>query len=70
MLQLLESEDKKLIGLIGKSDILLEMIKHIANRQVESDHELEDEDEGEVVVLAQRCLELLGQGMAKSHIEG
>ena len=70
LLQLLESEDKKLIGLIGKSEGVVGMIKHIANRQVESDIEIEDDDEGEVVNLAQRCLELLGQGMAKSHIEG
>jgi vacuolar protein 8 len=70
LLQLLESEDKKLIGLIGKSDDIVEMIKQIANRHVESDNELEDEDESEVVELARRCLELLGQGGAKSHIEG
>lgn len=70
LLQLLESEDKKLIGLIGKSDDVMEMVKQIANRQIESDNELEDEDEGEVVNLAQRCLELLGQGVSKSHIEG
>ncbi len=71
LLQLLESEDKRLIGLIGKSEDITEMVRQIANRQIESDNELEDEDEGEVVSLAQRCLELLGQGVAnKSHIEG
>jgi vacuolar protein 8 len=71
LLQLLESEDKKLIGLIGKSEDMVKMIQQIANRQVESDNEvIEDDDEGEVVNLAQRCLELLGQGGAKSHIEG
>ncbi|KAK4155932.1 armadillo-type protein [Chaetomidium leptoderma] len=70
LLQLLESEDKKLIGLIGKSDDVVDMIKQIANRQMESDNEAEDDDEGEVVNLAQRCLELLGQGASKSHIEG
>ncbi|KAK4656535.1 Vacuolar protein 8 [Podospora pseudocomata] len=70
LLQLLESEDKKLIGLIGKSTDIMEMMKQIANRQVESDNELEDDDEGEVISLAQRCLELLGQGASKSHIEG
>lgn len=70
LLQLLESEDKKLIGLIGKSDDVVDMIKQIANRQMESDNEIEDDDEGEVVNLAQRCLELLGQGASKSHIEG
>ena len=42
MLQLLESEDKKLIGLIGKSDDIVEMIKQIANRPVDTENELED----------------------------
>lgn len=72
MLQLLESEDKTLIGHIGKSDDIVEMIKQIANRQPEQDNNeyAEDEDEGEVVNLAQRCLELLGQSSSKAHIEG
>lgn len=70
LLQLLESEDKKLIGLIGKSDEVVDMIKQIANKQIESDNEIDDDDEGEVVNLAQRCLELLGQSGAKAHIEG
>lgn len=69
LLQLLESENKKLISLIGKSDDIVNMIKHIANRPIESDNEIEDEDEGEVVNLSQRCLELLGQSQAKIHIE-
>ncbi|KAL1841720.1 hypothetical protein VTJ49DRAFT_6694 [Mycothermus thermophilus] len=69
LLQLLESEDKKLIGLIGKSDDIVSMVKQIANRPMESDNEAEDDDEGEVVNLAQRCLELLGQGATKKHIE-
>jgi vacuolar protein 8 len=70
LLQLLESEDKKLIGLIGKSEDIVQMIKQIADRQIEAEtNEMEDEDEGEVVSLAQRCLDLLGQGAAKSHIE-
>lgn len=70
LLQLLESEDKTLISLIGKSENLVEMIRGIANRQVESENEFEDDDEGEVVSLAQRCLELLGQSANKAHIEG
>lgn len=71
LLQLLESEDKTLIGQIGKSDDIVEMIKHIANRQIEPENEFaEDDDEGEVVNLAQRCLELLGQSISKAHIEG
>ncbi|KAK1760709.1 armadillo-type protein [Echria macrotheca] len=71
VLQLLESEDKKLIGLIGKSDEIMDKIKVIANRPMESDHETaDDDDESEVVGIAQRCLELLGQSTSKTHIEG
>ncbi|EFZ04263.2 vacuolar protein 8 [Metarhizium robertsii ARSEF 23] len=70
LLQLFESEDKTLIGHIGKADDIIENIRAIANRQVEAEPEFEDEDEGEVVNLAQRCLELLGQSMSKAHIEG
>ncbi len=70
LLQLLESEDKTLINLIGKSEDIVTQIKEIANRQIDPDNEFEDDDEGEVVSLAQRCLELLGQSMSKAHIEG
>lgn len=70
LLQLLESEDKTLVSLISKSEEIVDMIKQISNRQVESDNEFEEDDEGEVINLAQRCLELLGQGMSKAHIEG
>lgn len=71
ILQLIESEDKKLIGLIIKSEDIVEIIRQIANRHTESDVEIgEDDDEVEVVNLAQRCLELLGQSTAKTHIEG
>ncbi|KXH40343.1 vacuolar protein 8 [Colletotrichum salicis] len=70
LLQLLESEDKNLIQLIGQAQDIVDQIKEIANRQIEPDNEFEDDDEGEVVNLAQRCLELLGQSGSKSHIEG
>lgn len=70
LLQLFESEDKALIGLIGKADDIIEQIRNIASRQVVSEAQEEEEDEGEVVSLAQRCLELLGQSMSKAHIEG
>ena len=70
LLQLLESEDKALINLIGKSDEIVAQIKEIASRQIEPDNEFDDDDESEVVNLAQRCLELLGQSMSKAHIEG
>ncbi|OAA35136.1 vacuolar protein 8 [Beauveria brongniartii RCEF 3172] len=70
LLQLFESEDKTLIGLIGKANDIIEHIRNIANRQIDTEPDLEEEDEGEVVNLAQRCLELLGQSMSKAHIEG
>jgi vacuolar protein 8 len=69
LLQLLESEDKKLISLIGKSEEIVQMIKTISDKQIESDDEGEEDGEGEVVQLAQRSLSLLGQG-GKPHIEG
>ncbi|KAG9246073.1 vacuolar protein-like protein 8 [Calycina marina] len=69
LLQLLESEDKKLINLIGKSEDIVRMIKTIADKQIESDDEGEEDGEGEVVQLAHRSLQLLGQG-SKPHIEG
>ena len=69
LLQLLESEDKKLISLIGKSEEIVQMIKTIADTQIESDDEGEEDGEGEVVQLAQRSLKLLGQNKP-SHIEG
>ncbi|KAG9231237.1 vacuolar protein-like protein 8 [Amylocarpus encephaloides] len=70
LLQLLESEDKKLINLIGKSEEIVQMIKTIADMQVESDDEAEEDGDGEVVQLAQKSLQLLGQGTKTSHIEG
>jgi len=70
LLQLLESEDKKLISLIGKSEDIVQMIKTIADTQVESDDEGDEDSDGEVVQLAQRSLQLLGQGGKPSHIEG
>ena len=70
LLQLLESEDKKLISLIGKSEEIVQMIKRIADTQIESDDEGEEDGEGEVVQLAGRCLGLLGQVPKVSHIEG
>jgi vacuolar protein 8 len=69
LLQLLESEDKKLISLIGKSEEIVQMIKTIADTQIESDDEGEEDGEGEVVQLAQRSLQLLGQNKP-AHIEG
>lgn len=79
LLQLLESEDKKLINLIGKTEEIVQMIRTIADKDagtsdagetstVENGEEQED-GEGEVVQLALRSLQLLGQG-EKPHVEG
>lgn len=62
LLQLLESEDKKLICFISNSDIIVKMVNEIAQKNVESDDEEAEDGEGEVVALARRSLELLGKG--------
>lgn len=45
------------------------MVKSISDRNIESDDEGED-GEGEVVALARRSLELLGQGPKQTLVEG
>lgn len=70
LLQLLESEDKKLINLIGKSEEIVRMIKTISDKQIESDDDGEEDGEGEVIQLAQRSMQLLGQPGPSKHIEG
>ncbi len=70
LLQLLESEDKKLVDLIAKSDEVIQMIKTIADKNIESDDEDGEDGEGEVVALARRSLELLGKGPKKTLVEG
>ena len=61
MLQLLESEDKDLINLISKADDVIQMIKTISDKNIESDEEEGEEGEGEVVALARRSLEVLNK---------
>jgi vacuolar protein 8 len=46
------------------------MIKAIAEKQIDSDDEGEEDGEGEVIQLAQRSLQLLGQVVKPPHIEG
>ena len=70
MLQLLESEEKQLIGLIGQSTEIVEQIRTVAERHVEHEEETDEDDEGEAAGLAQQCLELLGQSRSQAHIEG
>lgn len=69
LLQLLESEDKKLIGYISNSEDVVQMVKSISDKHIESDEEEVDEGEGEVIALARRCLELLGTGPKQTLVE-
>lgn len=70
LLQLLESEDRKLIGLISKAEDVIQMIKTISDKNIDSDDEDGDDGEGEVVALARRSLELLGKGPKPALVEG
>lgn len=54
---------------IGKSNEIVYMVTEIAERNIESDDEDNEDGEGEVVTLARRCLELLGKN-PKQLIEG
>lgn len=58
LLQLLEADKPDLLHLITNSDDLIQMIKTISEKTVESDDEGED-GEGEIVALARRSLEIL-----------
>jgi len=62
LLQLLESDDKKLVELVSKADDVIKMIKDISEKNVDSDDEDGEDGEGEVIALAKRSLELLGKG--------
>jgi vacuolar protein 8 len=70
LLQLLESEDNKLVGLVAKSEDIIQMVKTISDKNIESDDEDGDDGEGEVVALARRSLELLGKGPKQTLVEG
>lgn len=70
LLQLLESEDKALVELIAKADDIIQMIKTISDKNIESDDEEGEDGEGEVVALARRSLELLSQGGKQTLVEG
>lgn len=70
LLQLLESEDKSLVGHISKSDDIMQMVKHISDRNLESDDEEAEEGEAQVVALSRQCLEFLGKGPKQTLVEG
>lgn len=61
LVQLLESEDKRLISLIYKAEDVTKMIQQISDKNVEADDDDTEDGEGEVVALARRALELLGK---------
>lgn len=61
LLQLLESEEKNLVGLISKADDIIQMIKTIADKDIESDEPEGEDGEGEVIALARRSLALMGK---------
>lgn len=69
LLQLLESEDEELTEHIGKANEIIHMVTEIAERNIESDDEDNEDGEGEVVTLARKCLELLGKN-PKTLVEG
>ena len=69
LLQLLESEDGKLINQISGAQDVKKMIQSISEKNIESDDEGE-EGEGEVVALARRSLELLAGGDNASQRTG
>jgi vacuolar protein 8 len=70
LLQLLESEDQTLIGYIAKSDDVVQMVKAISDKNIDSDEEDAEDGEGEVIALARRCLEFLGSGPRPTLVEG
>ncbi|KAJ5558802.1 Armadillo [Penicillium sp. DV-2018c] len=69
LLQLLESEDNKLIGYISRSEDIVRLVKEISDKNIESDEEEVDDGEGEVITLARRCLELVGAGPKQTLVE-
>lgn len=72
LLQLLESNDKKLLETINSSEDIMNMVRDISEKAVESDEDEDGEDgEAEVVSLAKRCLELSsGKNGKKTLSEG
>jgi len=72
LLQLLESNDKKLLETINSSEDIMNMVRDISEKAVESDEDEDGEDgEAEVVALAKRCLELSsGKNGKKTLSEG
>lgn len=64
LVQLLESEDDKLIDLIHKAEDVVKMVQTIADKNDSDDDDIED-GEGEVIALARRACELLGKDQSQ-----
>ena len=74
-MQLLESNDSKLLTKIKASEDVMRMVQEISERDAQSDGEGTDSEdgEGEVIVLARRCLDIIdgdGDGSKKTLVEG
>lgn len=69
LLQLLESGDSKLIDVIDESKDVMKAVREISEKNVESEDEIEDGEDGEaeVVALARRCLEISSGGPPSSE---
>lgn len=70
LLQLLESEDKTLMDYISKSEDIVQTVKMISDKSIESDEEDGEDGEGQVIALARQCLEFLGSGPKQTLVEG
>lgn len=72
LLQLLESDDSKLVSTINESEDIMQMVQEISEKNVESDDDTasnSEDGEAEVVALARRCLEI-GSENTKTLAEG
>ena len=70
LLQLLESENGKLVDYICDSEDIVQMVQQISDKNIESDEEDAEDGEGEAIALARRCLEFLGRGPKQTLVEG
>jgi len=68
LLQLLQSEDSRLVKKIRQSTEIVSMVKAIADKEVQSDDEVDDDGEGEAVALARQCTDYLTP--TKGMVEG
>lgn len=58
------------MGYISKSEDIVQTVKMISDKNLESDDEDGEDGEGQVVALARQCLEFLGSGAKPTLVEG